>query len=151
MSTIRIRQAALDDLDAIVPLFDAYRQFYGQPSNLSAARDFLDDRLQGRESVVFLAFDGERAVGFTQLYPSFSSVSLAPILILNDLYVDARDRKSGVGTKLLAAAVDYGRTMGVIRLTLTTATTNLTAQSVYEAAGWKRDAEFFVYHFAIPG
>ena len=96
MGTITIRQAVLDDLDDIVPLFDAYRQFYKRESDLDAARAFLDDRLQRRESVVFLAFDGEAAVGFTQLYPSFSSVSMAPIQILNDLYVDPSARKYGV-------------------------------------------------------
>jgi len=147
MSTITIRQAALDDLDAIAPLFDAYRQFYGRPSDPDGARAFLDDRLQRRESVVLLAFDGEQAVGFTQLYPSFSSVSLAPIQILNDLYVDPSARKHGVGTQLLSAAVEYARSVGAIRLTLTTATTNLPAQRVYEAAGWKRDDVFYVYNF----
>ena len=147
MSNITIRQAAIDDLDAVAPLFDAYRQFYGRPSDPEGARAFLDDRLQRRESVVFLAFDGEQAVGFTQLYPSFSSVSMAPIVILNDLYVDARARQRGVGTQLLAAAVEHARSVGAIRLTLTTTTTNLTAQRVYEAAGWKRDDVFYVYNF----
>jgi GNAT superfamily N-acetyltransferase len=52
------------------------------------------------------------AAGFTQLYPSFSSGSMAPILILNDLFVAPEGRRHGIGTALLDAAADYGRRVG---------------------------------------
>ncbi len=149
MSTISIRQATLADLDAVVPLFDAYRQFYGRASDVEAARTFLQARFQHGESIVLLARDGDAAVGFTQLYPSFSSVSLARIFVLNDLFIHPPARKRGVATELLAAAAEYARSQGAIRLTLSTATTNVAAQAVYEAAGWQRDAEFYVYHFTV--
>lgn len=151
MSTITVRQAALTDLESLVPLFDGYRQFYGRNSDLAAAREFLLERFNHGESVLFLAHEGEVPVGFTQLYPSFSSVSLARIFVLNDLFVHAQGRRNGIGAKVIAAATEFAQALGAIRLTLSTATDNAAAQSIYQAAGWKRDEQFFVYHFAIQG
>jgi|SRR5579883_2350109 GNAT superfamily N-acetyltransferase len=144
-----IRQAALDDLDLIVPLFDAYRQFYRKPPDTEGARHFVRQRLQRRESVILLAFEGHQAIGFTQLYPSFSSVSMAPIFVLNDLFVAAEGRKQGAGSALLRAAADFGRSQGAIRLTLQTDLTNRTAQSVYERMGWQRDTVFCSYQLEL--
>lgn len=146
---IEIRRALLSDLDAIVPLFDAYRQFYRQPSDPERAREFLRERLEKQESVIFLAFDGDVAVGFTQLYPSFSSGSLARIFVLNDLFVAPKARRLGVGAALLRAAAEFGRQTGAVRLTLSTELTNSTAQSLYERSGWTRDTVFCVYQLAL--
>ncbi len=143
MSTITTRQATLAEIDLVVPLFDGYRQFYGQGSDAAGARQFLLDRFEHGESVIFLAFDGEQPVGFTQLYPSFSSVSMGRIFILNDLFVSDSGRRKGVGATLLAAASKYASTVGAIRLGLSTGCTNTTAQRLYEAQGWVRDDDFF--------
>lgn len=88
MSAITVRQAVLPDLGALAPLFDSYRQFYGRSSDLQAVRKFLLARFNHGESVVFIAHEGNKPVGFTQLYPSFSSVSLARIFVLNYLFVN---------------------------------------------------------------
>ena len=149
MTNITTRQATLSDLDALAPLFDGYRQFYGRGSDLAAARAFMLARFNHGESVVFLAYQGDTPVGFTQLYPSFSSVSMARVYVLNDLFVHASTRRMGVGAQLMAAATEYARTVGCIRLTLSTATSNASAQSLYEAAGWKRDESFYVYNLAV--
>ncbi len=143
MSTLSIRQAALTDIDALSVLFDGYRQFYGRESDVAAAKQFLVDRFGNGESVLFIAHDGSEPIGFTQLYPSFSSVSLGRIYVLNDLFVNELGRRKGVGAKLLAAAADFARTVGAIRLTLSTSNTNTTAQALYEAEGWERDDDFF--------
>ena len=52
LMTDTIRRASIQDLDRLVPLLDAYRQFYGQPSDLIIARQFLGDRLTRNESIV---------------------------------------------------------------------------------------------------
>lgn len=147
MSQIVTRQAILDDLDALIPLFDAYRQFYKKPSDLLAARAFLRDKFDHGESVIFLAWDGARPVGFTQLFPSFSSVSMARTFLLNDLFVAPSHRRRGVGALLLDAAVRHGRALGAVRLSLSTHVSNTTAQATYQAQGWQRDTDFLVYHF----
>jgi len=144
-----VRQATIGDLEKIVPLFDAYRQFYRRPSDPDLARRFLCDRFQHGESVIFLAEVDGIAVGFTQLYPSFSSVSAARIFILNDLFISPDGRRKGAGAMLLAAAANFGREMGAVRLALTTEVTNLTAQALYEREGWKRNSEFYSYDLAL--
>jgi GNAT superfamily N-acetyltransferase len=151
MRTVIVRQAVLADIDALAPLFDSYRQFYGRPSDLLAARAFLLARFNHGESILFLACEGSTPIGFTQLYPSFSSISLARVFVLNDLFVHEQHRSKGVGAKLIAAATEFAQSLGAIRLTLSTAITNTTAQSVYQAAGWKRDEEFYVYEFDVGG
>lgn len=141
-----VRRATLADLDRLALLFDAYRQFYGQPSELTIARQFLRDRLAGSESVVLIAEDHDKtAIGFVQLFPSFSSILAAPISILHDLFVVPASRRCGVGTMLLNAAAETARAAGAVRLELATAITNTTAQRLYEKLGWKRDVEFHVY------
>jgi ribosomal protein S18 acetylase RimI-like enzyme len=150
MNTITVRQAVLSDLEALAPLFDSYRQFYGRPSDLPAAIEFLLARFNHGESVLFIAHEGNQAIGFTQLYPSFSSVSLARTFVLNDLFVCECARRKGVASKLMSAAVDYAGSLGAVRVSLSTATTNKVAQKLYQSAGWQRDEHFLVYHFAVP-
>lgn len=146
MSDLSVRQAVLDDLEEAARLFDAYRQFQGRAGDLAAARDFLRARFEHGESVVFVCrIDGEPA-GFAQLYPSFSSVSLARVYVLNDLFVHERGRRRGVASRLLDALEAYARSMGAVRVTLNVARANTAAQALYEARGWKRDGEFFMYH-----
>jgi GNAT superfamily N-acetyltransferase len=146
---IVIQQATIYDLDRLAPLFDAYRQFYGQRSDVPAARAFLLDRFSHFESIIFIAFRDREAVGFAQLYPSFSSISVARIYVLSDLFVASQIRKQGAGRQLLEAAADFGRAAGACQLMLETAKTNLTAQALYESCGWVRDTEFYVYQLTL--
>lgn len=140
-----------EDLHAVAPLFDAYRQFYGQPGDVAASTQFLRERGALGQSVVLLARDASRkAVGFCQNYPSFSSVSMAPIWVLNDLFVSEAARRCGVARALLTAAANAARRAGVIRLTLCTQQENHRAQALYESLGWLRDSEFFTYHLRFP-
>ncbi|HTS31124.1 MAG TPA: GNAT family N-acetyltransferase [Bryobacteraceae bacterium] len=148
-ASLEVRQATIADLDRIVPLFDAYRQFYRQASDPERAGRFLRERFEHNQSVIFLALDGEPAIGFTQLYPSFSSTVMARIFVLNDLYVAPEARGRGAGAALLGAAAEYGRRVGAVRLALSTELTNTTAQSLYEGQGWKRDTVFCAYQLAL--
>jgi len=148
MKGIEVRQAVLTDIDNLAMLFDGYRQFYGKQSDLVGAKNFLIDRFNHGESVLFIALNAGVPLGFVQLYPSFSSVSMARTYILNDLFVSEDSRKNGIGSQLVSAAVEYAKNLGAIRLTLSTATTNNIAQSVYTSLGWKKDEQFYVYHFA---
>ncbi|GAA3945762.1 GNAT family N-acetyltransferase [Allohahella marinimesophila] len=150
MTNITVHQAIRSDLDDVAELFDKYRQFYGQPSDIQAARRFLLARVNNGESIILLAKQGEQIVGFAQLFPAFSSVSLARTFILNDLYVSPAGRRQGVATRLLLAAEEFAKKVGAVRLTLSTATTNEPAQALYKLAGWKRDENFHVFHRVIP-
>lgn len=135
-----IRRATLADLDAAARLFDAYRVFYAQPSDPARARDFLRERLQRDESVLLLAERDGTAVGFTQLYPMFSSVRAARVWVLNDLYVDPSARRLGAARALLDAAADFAREDGAVGISLETSRDNAPARALYRAAGWSEDA-----------
>jgi ribosomal protein S18 acetylase RimI-like enzyme len=144
------RLASIDDVAAIAPLFDAYRQFYEQPPDLARATAFLHDRISHRESVVIVAEDGAgRALGFCQLYPGFCSVLAAPICTLYDLFVRPQARGCGVGRALMLAAERHAAGQGIVRMDLSTARTNLAAQSLYESLGWIRDDLFLVYSLTV--
>lgn len=135
-----IHRATPADVDRIAPLFDAYRRFYGQPGDLERGKAFLRDRLERDESVVLVAERDGAAVGFTQLYPMFSSVRTARLWILNDLYVDASARRGGVARTLLDAAAEFAREQGAAGLMLETTRDNAPARALYRAAGWHEDA-----------
>lgn len=140
---IQIRRAGIADLSALADLFDLYRIFYHQPSDIAAATRFLKERLNNNESVVFVAEHENRLIGFTQLYPIFSSVSMQRAWLLNDLYVHAIARKQGIAALLLDAARQHGIDTNARYLLLETQKENFTAQSVYEKNGWKKTADYF--------
>lgn len=144
-----VRRAEARDLDALVPLFDGYRQFYGQPSDPQRARMFLGERLARGDSTVFLAEDDGRAVGFTQLYPSFSSVRTGRLFVLNDLFVTPAARRTGAARALLDAAAAFAKAEGAVGLTLSTGVENRPAQTLYEAMGWVRDTRFYSYGLSL--
>ncbi|MCP4974648.1 MAG: GNAT family N-acetyltransferase [Maribacter sp.] len=141
---IRIIQATKSNLEEIVPLFDQYRIFYGQESDILRARDFLADRIIKNESIIFLAFFEGQPVGFTQLYPMFSSVSMQRSYVLNDLYVKASFRKKQIGEALLSRAKEFCISKQAKGLTLETAIDN-PAQKLYEKLSWEKDVDCFHY------
>lgn len=149
MGNVHVKQADIAELEQLTVLFDLYRQFYGKESNLNSAREFLRARFNHGESILFIAYLDNKAVGFTQLYPSFSSASLARIYILNDLFVMADARRKSVAKQLMDAAARYAKAVGAIRLGLSTAIDNKTAQALYESQGWERDREFCEYSFLL--
>ena len=144
-----IRELTLNDVEVVSPLFDAYRVFYEQKSDLDAAAQCLIENLSCQRSHIFV-FEGNDAVlGFTQLYPAFCSVAMKPFFVLYDLYVIPTARGEGVGTSLLRFAHQWARAQGAFRVDLETAHTNVTAQSVYEALGYELDTEFRKYSFDL--
>jgi GNAT superfamily N-acetyltransferase len=135
-----ISRAALSDLDTVAPLFDAYRVFYGKWSDITAARAFLSERLANNESVILFAREdtGGSGLGFTQLYPTFSSVAARRLWILNDLFVAESARRRGVARALMQGARELALQTGAMRLTLQTERNNTQAQALYESLGYVR-------------
>jgi len=130
---VKIIQANIENLDTVAELFDLYRQFYEQESDIGAAKQFIKQRLELNDSTIFLALTTKNEpIGFTQLYPAFSSVAMKPMLYLNDLFVISTVRKSGIGKALLDAAYDFALDTGVGNLKLATAVDNFSAKSLYE-------------------
>ncbi|HET7425853.1 MAG TPA: GNAT family N-acetyltransferase [Gemmatimonadales bacterium] len=147
-----VRQAGAEDVDLVAPLFDAYRQFYAQPSDLALARAFLAERLTRGESVIFVAERDGRPVGFVQLYPLFSSTAARPrrLWLLNDLYVAPEARSGGVGRALMDRARQLAEATDAVGLELATARTNVRAQRLYESLGYRIDEHFLRYELGLP-
>lgn len=146
---MRIKTATSEDLEILTPLFDGYRVFYKRESDVTGAKEFLKDRLQKKDSVIFVAVNKNgNGLGFTQLYPSFSSVAMQRVYILNDLFVSLEARGKGIGEKLLEHAKNFAIAEKCRGLTLETAIDN-PAQKLYERLGWVQDREVFHYTWEI--
>ena len=126
-------------MEQLAPLFNAYRVFYEQEGDLEAATAFLRARFLLRESVIYIALEGDTALGFTQLYPSVSSVSMKRLWILNDLFVIPEARGQRVGEALIGAAVKLAQESGAVGVQLETAHSNLSGQKLYERLGFQRE------------
>ncbi|MBX9806982.1 MAG: GNAT family N-acetyltransferase [Flavobacteriaceae bacterium] len=147
-----IRKATVQDLDQLTTLFDQYLVFYKKPSNVEKHKSFLKERLENNEAIIFLAFEdeiNEKAIGFTLIYPTFSSILLSKILILNDLYVDSTIRNNGTGEKLILKTVELAKELGVKLVRLRTAKNNVIAQGLYHKMGFVRDDLVFTYDLAV--
>ncbi|KAE9639493.1 GNAT family N-acetyltransferase [Pseudomonas sp. PB103] len=144
--TIQVVRANTPQLDAVAQLFDAYRGFYQQPSNLGQSRAFIAERMAGNESAIFLAEDEEaEALGFVQLYPTFSSIDAHRTWLLSDLFTAPTARGRGVGRLLMNTARDFALQTGAKGLVLETAIDNFTAQRLYESLGYVRDTGYYTY------
>lgn len=146
---MKIDQATIGDLEGMSHLFSLYREFYQQTLDLEGAKTYIKQRLESKDSVIFVVKDEGKYVGFTQLYPTFSSVSMKKAWILNDLYVDVEARKRGIGEMLLQKAKDFGSETGAKSISLSTATDNISAQRLYEKHGYTRDSGFYHYELIL--
>ncbi len=144
-----IKQATIEDLKDLTPLFSAYRVFYKQEAAPKSEFKFLLNRLNHNESIIFIAYYQNKAVAFTQLYPTFSSVSLQPFYILNDLFVVASHRNLGIAKALLNHAKQYCIDKNYKGLALETASDNF-AQKLYEKLGWEKDSTMLHYFWKAP-
>ncbi len=146
-TTVHIRPARPEDLTSLVALFDAYRVWYQKPSDVEGAEAFLRARMEQGESIVYLAFEGDQAVGFTQLYPLFSSTRMKRLWLLNDLFVDAAHRGKGISKLLLERAKTLARETGACEVMLETAKTNDIGNQLYSSAGFELGTDFNWYHW----
>ena len=137
------------DLQATSILFDEYRQFYGQNSDLNASQEFLSQRIEKQDSFLIGVFENTKQIGFVQLYPSFSSIAMKPKLILNDLYVSESSRRVGAASALIKAAEKLAIDTGTYSLVLATQLTNSSARTLYKNSGWTEEQEFINYNYKL--
>ncbi|WP_347319676.1 GNAT family N-acetyltransferase [Rossellomorea sp. RS05] len=146
---MNIKKATLSDLESVAHLFNEYRIFYKQPSNPEGAKTFIQERLTTGDSMIFLAGDDQGMIGFTQLYPTFTSIGMKREWILNDLYVSEEARGSGVGEALLHKARAFAWETGAASICLSTAPDNKAAQKLYEKNGYHQDQIFLHYELEL--
>ena len=141
-----IRKAHIKDIDAVASLFDAYRVFYRKPSDIGGALAFLKDRLSHQDSIIFLAEAEDKSiVGFTQLYPSYSSTKMKRLWILNDLYVDPSYRGQGISKQLIDQAKVHCKQTKAAGLLLETEKSNIIGNQLYPAVGFELETNNFYF------
>lgn len=153
---IEIKQIDHNEIELVIELFNKYRIFYNQASDLNLARKYIQDRLYNKESIIFVAFletgNLKTPIGFTQLYPNYSSIRALKNWTLNDLYVELEFRKMGVGEHLINKVIDFAEKNEARKIELSTQVDNKTAQGLYEKIGFERqqpDAEYYTYTFIL--
>lgn len=150
LNMTKIIRAEIEHIDELAELFNSYRVFYEQDSNVELAHNFIKSRMENKESTIFVSQNSdEELIGFVQLYSSFCSVYVCPILILYDLFVKAQARGNGHGRALMDKATEFAKSEGYDRLELSTATDNFIGQSLYESLGYERDNDFYHYSLEI--
>ena len=147
---IKIIKAEQKHIKEVGILFDLYRQFYKYESNLIESTNYIKDRINNNESIIFIAInDANEAIGFVQLYETFGSLDLGKIIILYDLYVKKNHRKNNIGKQLMIKSHEYAKKIKAKRIQLSTAIDNYIGQSLYESLGYVKDDDFYTYDFEI--
>jgi ribosomal protein S18 acetylase RimI-like enzyme len=144
-----IFQATLNELDHVSSLFNDYRVFYGQESDTDGANVFIEERMKKNESVIFLAMDGKKPMGFVQLYPIFTSVGLKRKWLLNDLFVADTYRCHGVGRALMNQAKEFALEKNAAGILLETTKDNFKAQALYESLGYVKEDTVYFYNLSL--
>jgi ribosomal protein S18 acetylase RimI-like enzyme len=145
---MNVTRAVSSNIPKLVNLFNQYRIFYGEKTDLQAATSFLKSRFKNEDSVILIAHENSQTGGFIQLYPSFSSVGMQKIWILNDLFVDTDFRRQNVARNLMEAAREYAKETGALRIDLATQISNIFAQNLYESMSYTKNESFF--HYSLP-
>ncbi|WOE32042.1 MULTISPECIES: GNAT family N-acetyltransferase [unclassified Acinetobacter] len=141
-----VKRATLDDLEELAILFDEYRQFYGSSSNLQRSYQFLKQRFENQQSIIFIHRKDQQLTGFVLLYLGFSSVSCSTYYILDDVYITPRYRRQGVAKQLIDTAILFAVERNALRISLETGRSNYQSHELYEKMGFVKDEQFQTYH-----
>ena len=141
-----VRKASKEDLTQLAVLFDEYRQFYGASSNLQQSHEFLKQRFENQESIIFIHIKDDIFTGFVLLYLGFSSVACSTYYILDDVYVTPMFRRQGSAQQLIDTAILFARQQNALRISLETQKNNYQSHQLYEQMGFVKDNEFQTYH-----
>ena len=146
---MKIKTCEINDLEQLVPAFDSYRQRYKQPSEPEKIEQFLRQMLQQEASTILLSYEGEELTGFVQLYPSYSSIGLAPIWVLNDFYIFGGTGRKQTAEGLLNAAKELCQNTGAIRIEVTTRKENHRLHKLYRDFGFEKDFKYDYYFLRV--
>lgn len=131
------RKAVVSDLPQLAELFDQYRIFYHKSSDIPAATNFLQERLERKDSEIFVAEENGKLTGFVQLYPIFSSTRMQRYWLLNDLYVNEKHRGKGYSKELIEASKELCRSSKACGILLETGKSNDIGNQLYPACGFE--------------
>lgn len=144
-----VREVVKNDIQQLSMLFNGYRLFYKKDSDLEGAKTFIEDRLKLQDSSIFIC-ENEKGVlmGFTQLYPLFSSTRMKKLWLLNDLFVDKAFRGQGISKLLINRAKQLVKDTNACGFILETGKTNEVGNHLYPSVGMTRNitANFYEWN-----
>ena len=143
------RKATIDDLSQLAQLFDEYRMFYHKTSDISGAEQFISERLENRDSEIFVVEEDGKLGGFVQLYPLFSSTRMKRYWLLNDLYVNSNSRGKGFSKALIEEAKVLCRKSNSCGMYLETGKENMIGNQLYPSVGFKKYDEVNFYEWEV--
>ncbi|MBA2408137.1 MAG: GNAT family N-acetyltransferase [Chitinophagales bacterium] len=148
---MQIVEGTITHLDELALLFNDYRIFYRKATDLEGARSFLNERMKNNDSVLFIAIDEQnRALGFTQLYPLFSSTRMRRMWLLNDLFVTPSYRGKGISKLLIERCKALAMKTNAAGLRLETEISNHIGNRLYPSAGFTLDTKLNFYFWENP-
>ena len=143
-----IRPAITTDLQKLSKLFDGYRVFYRKHSDVTGAKTFLAERLQKKDSEIFVAETNDKQLaGFVQLYPLFSSTRMKKLWLLNDLFVNPEYRGQQVSVQLIERAKVLVKDSGACAMFLETERSNIIGNNLYPKTGFKQNSSSNFYEW----
>ena len=143
---MEVRLMQYSDIDQVAVLLEEFRLLYGAPPDLEKTLQYLKDRFENEQSKIFIALDGNEYLGFCQMYPTFSSISLKKLYILKELYVVKSHRKKGVAKELIQHAEKSAKRFNTIGLIIETRITNQSALKFYDSVGYLKEGEHIYYY-----
>ena len=134
---MKIREAKSSDINQLSKLFNSYRMFYGKESNIDISKEFLDSRIINKDSIIYVCEVGNNIIGFVQLYPLFSSTRVSKYWLLNDLFVDVKERGNGYSKLLIERAKKLVIESNACGMMLETEKSNNIGNKLYPITGFK--------------
>ncbi|MFD1631697.1 GNAT family N-acetyltransferase [Pseudopedobacter beijingensis] len=144
---VTIVKGTIGNLDDAAELFDMYRVFYRQSSDYERGKQFLRDRINNGESDIFLAYVGDKAAGFVQLYELYHYIKLEKQWLLSDLFVHPDYRGLGLSVALIDRSKEWCNETSACGLMLETEKTNHIGNQLYPKCGFEYDGLHNYYHW----
>jgi len=149
IENLNIIEATIRDVDPLAVMFDHYRQFYRQPSDIAGAEKFISERLKLKDSVIYVAKNKNDYAGFVQCYPLFSSVGMKKLWLLNDLFVKSEFRNKGISKQLISRCKQLAKDTGAKGLMLETEKSNAVGNKLYPQEGFVLNESSNFYEWEI--
>jgi ribosomal protein S18 acetylase RimI-like enzyme len=135
---IRIRSAAITDLEALTgllgELFEIEEDF---SPDAELQRTGLQQLMQEPGAIILVAETGEEIAGMCTVQTVISTAEGGPAGILEDLIIQSKYRKQGIGRALVATAEKWAGERKLKRIQLLMESENEDALAFYFKMGWQ--------------
>ena len=147
MNAITIRKARRSDGLVLLSLINALADFekLKRPSPAARRRLLRNGFGPGRRFEPFLAFAGDRPVGYAIIMMTYSSFLARPTLYLEDIFILPEHRAAGIGVRLFKACLREAERRGCGRMEWVVLDWNTNAIRFYERLGARQLREWLPF------